>query len=40
MSIKTRSVIGWLALGGAAFAIVNLGRLPGDFEDALCGPWG
>jgi hypothetical protein len=40
MSIKTRSVIGWLAWGGAAFGIVNLGHLPGDFEEALCGPWG
>jgi hypothetical protein len=40
MSLKTRSVLGWLAWGGAAFSIVNLGRLPGDFGESLCGPWG
>jgi hypothetical protein len=40
MAIKTRSVIGCLALVGAAFGTVNLSRLPGDFEGALCGPWG
>jgi len=39
-SLKLRSAMGWLAWGAAAFAIVNLSQLPGDFELPLCGPWG
>jgi hypothetical protein len=40
MSIKARSVLGWLAWGGATFAILNLYLVPGDFGESLCGPWG
>ena len=40
MSIKTHPVIGWLVWGGAALGIVHLGRIPGDFGESLCGPWG
>ena len=40
MFTKTLSVIGWLAWGVIALGVVNLGHLPGDFETALCGPWG
>ena len=40
MSMKTRSAIGWLAWAGGAFGILNLGLLPGDYGESLCGPWG
>jgi hypothetical protein len=40
MSLSARSAIGWLAWIGAAFGILNLGLLPGDFGESLCGPWG
>jgi hypothetical protein len=40
MSINTRSVIGWLAWTGGALGILNLGLLPLDLGEALCGPWG
>jgi hypothetical protein len=38
--MKIRLAIGWVVLGGAAFAFVNLGQLPGDFGESLCGVWG
>jgi hypothetical protein len=40
MSIRTWVVIGWLAWGTAAFGILNLDLIPGDYGDWLCGPWG
>jgi hypothetical protein len=40
VAIETRSIVGWLTWGAFAFGIVNLGHLPGEFEDSLCGPWG
>ena len=40
MSIKTRFVVGWLAWGVIALGVLNLGLIPGDYGDALCGPWG
>ncbi len=40
MFIKTRSVIGWLARTGSALCILNLGLLPSDVGESLCGPWG
>jgi hypothetical protein len=40
MSFKARSVVGWLAWGGAAFGSLSLALVPGDFGESLCGPWG
>jgi hypothetical protein len=40
MSLKVRPVLGWLAWGGAAFGVLQLGQLPGDVGESLCGPWG
>jgi hypothetical protein len=40
MAVKARFVVGSLVWAGAAFGIVNLSHLPGDFEQSLCGPWG
>ena len=40
MSIKIRSAIGWLAWTVSALGILNLGLLPGDLGESLCGPWG
>jgi hypothetical protein len=40
MSIKARSVIGWLAWAAAALGGLSLAGVPGEFGESLCGPWG
>jgi hypothetical protein len=40
MSRKMRPVLGWLAWGAAALGVLQLGQLPGDVGEGLCGPWG
>jgi hypothetical protein len=33
-------IVGLLAWGAAAYGVLQLERLPGDFGHDLCGPWG
>jgi hypothetical protein len=40
VSLKARHLVGLLLWAGAAYGVLCLGSLPGDFAHALCGPWG
>jgi hypothetical protein len=40
MSAKLHPAISWLAWATACVAILNLGLIPGNFGESLCGPWG
>ena len=40
MSLPFRQLFWLLAWLIAAFGLLNLANLPGDFGESLCGPWG
>jgi hypothetical protein len=41
MMVRSARGLGeWLAWGLVTFALLQLYRLPGDYEGSLCGAWG